>query len=152
MHLKNKLKLLICLLGVSLNMHANSLEYINPQDGPKAIGPYSPGVVADLSQGKLLFVSGQISVDAQTGMKVEGDIKEATRVTFENIARILKAAGCDFGNVVRMDVFLRDLKDFAAMNEVYATYFPQGKYPARQTVQCHIPAMIEISCIALVPN
>ena len=132
-------------------MPLNNLEYIHPKEGPKAVGPYSSGIVADLSQGKLLFVSGQLPIDAQSGMKVDGDIKEATKVTFENIARILKAAGCRFENVVRMDVFLRDLKDFPAMNEVYATYFPHGKYPVRQTIQCHIPAIVEISCIALVP-
>ncbi|HSX03553.1 MAG TPA: RidA family protein [Rhabdochlamydiaceae bacterium] len=129
----------------------DGIQAINPVDGPKAIGPYSPGVIADLSKGKLLFVSGQLPLDAQTGMKIDGDIKEATRVTFENIARILKDAGCTFEQVVRMDVFLRDLKDFPGMNEVYATYFSNGKYPARQTIECHIPAIVEISCIALVP-
>lgn len=149
MQLMNKI---LFLLGATITMHASEgLQHINPSDGPKAIGPYSPGVIADLSQGKLLFVSGQLPIDASTGMKIEGDIKEATRVTFENIARILKAAGTDFEHVVRMDVFLRDLNDFAAMNGVYATYFPNGKYPVRQTIQCHIPAMIEISCVALVP-
>ncbi len=133
-----------------LKNKVKGLEYIYPEAGPKAIGPYSPGVIADLSQGKLLFVSGQLPVDAQTGVKVENDIREATRVTLENIERILKEAGSSFDQVVRVDVFLRDLKDFAAMNEVYARYFSEGKYPVRQTIQCHIPAIIEISCVALV--
>ena len=128
------------------------IQIINPTEGPKAIGPYSPGIIADLSKGKLLFVSGQLPIRAATGEKIEDDIKEATHVTFEYISRILKSARSDFDKVVRMDVFLRDLKDFPAMNEVYATYFPKGHYPVRQTVQCHIPAIIEISCIALVPS
>lgn len=131
-------------------LKSDVIQHINPLDGPKAIGPYSSGVIADLSRGKLLFVSGQLPIDAKTGIKIDGDIKEATRVVFENIARILKAAGCDFEHLLRVDVFLRDLKDFAGMNEVYATYFPHGKYPVRQTVQCHIPAILEISCVALV--
>lgn len=129
-----------------------ALERISPPNGPKVIGPYSPGVVADLSKGKLLFVAGQLPFDPQTGQKIENSIQEATRQTLDNIANILKTAGTDFEHVVRMDVFLKDLKDFAAMNEVYGRYFKNGHYPVRQTIECHIPAMIEISCIALVPT
>lgn len=125
---------------------------IHPTDAPKAIGPYSPGVVADLSKGKLLFVSGQLPIDPKTGHKIDSDIKSATTQTLQNVLSVLKAAGTDFSHVLRVDCFLLDLKDFAAMNEVYSTYFPPGQAPARQTIQCVIPALIEISCIAIVPN
>ena len=129
----------------------SSIQAICPVDGPKVIGPYSPGIVTDLSHGKLLFVSGHLPVDPQTGQKIESSIQEATRQTMENIERVLIASGSSFDHVLRVDVFLRDMKEFPGMNEEYAKYFPNGHFPARQTIQSNIPALIEISCIALVP-
>ena len=113
---------------------------------PTAIGPYSPAVRA----GQLLFVSGQVALDPTTGSLVGGDVKAETRQVMENIRALLDAAGLDFSGVVRTTVFLADMNDFAAMNEVYGAYFGQP-YPARATVQVsRLPrdARVEIDVIA----
>lgn len=129
-----------------------AIQYIKPVDGPKVIGPYSPGVVADLSQGKLLFVAGQLPIVPETGERISSSVQAATRQVLENVERILKASGSSVEHVLRADVFLKDMKDFAAMNEEYAKFFPADKVPARQTTQSDIPVLVEISCIAFVPN
>jgi 2-iminobutanoate/2-iminopropanoate deaminase len=128
------------------------IQYIKPIDGPKVVGPYSPGVVADLSQGKLVFVAGQLPIIPETGERVSSSVKDATRQVLENVERILKASGSGLEYVLRCDVFLKDMKDFAEMNEEYAKHFPVGMFPARQTTQSDIPVLVEISCIAFVPN
>jgi 2-iminobutanoate/2-iminopropanoate deaminase len=113
---------------------------------PKAIGPYSQAVRA----GQLLFVSGQVPLDPATGQMVEGDIAAQTRRVFDNLAAVLKAGGRSFADVVRTTVFLADMNDFAAVNEVYGTYFTEP-YPARATVQvARLPkdARVEIDVIA----
>jgi 2-iminobutanoate/2-iminopropanoate deaminase len=113
---------------------------------PKAIGPYSQGVRA----GSLLFVSGQIPIDPATGELVDGDIAAQTRRVLQNVGEILKAGGASFDQVVRTTVFLADMDDFAAMNEVYGTYF-SAPAPARATVQAaRLPrnARVEIDVIA----
>ncbi len=115
---------------------------------PKAIGPYSQGVRA----GSLLFVSGQVPIDPATGNLVDGDIAAQTRRVFQNIGEILKAGGASFDHVVRTTVFLADMNDFAAMNDVYGTFF-SSPFPARATVQVsRLPkdARIEIDVIASV--
>lgn len=114
--------------------------------GPKAIGPYSQAV--DL--GDLVFVSGQIPLDPATQQTVPGDIKAQTERVLRNLQGIVEAAGLSLGHVVRTTVFLADLAEFPAMNEVYATFFPQDP-PARSTVQvAALPkgARIEIDAIA----
>ncbi len=114
---------------------------------PKAIGPYSQGIRAS----NLLFVSGQIPIDPATGNLIQGDIATQTRRVFDNLSAILKAAGGSLDNVVRTTVFLADMGDFAAMNEVYAGYFA-APAPARSTVQAaRLPkdARIEIDVIAV---
>ncbi len=113
---------------------------------PKAIGPYSQAILA----GNLLFCSGQIPLDPDTGALVEGDIALQTRRVLTNVGEILKAAGIKFDQVVKTTVFLADMNDFAAMNEVYATFFP-APAPARSTVAAAgLPkgARIEIEVIA----
>jgi 2-iminobutanoate/2-iminopropanoate deaminase len=113
---------------------------------PKAIGPYSQAIRA----GSLLFVSGQIPLDPATGQMVEGDIAAQTRRVFQNLGAILEAAGTSFDHVVRTTVYLADMNDFAAMNEVYGTYF-SSPAPARATVQAaRLPrdARVEIDIIA----
>ena len=115
-------------------------------DAPKAIGPYSPAVRA----GQLLFVSGQVPFDPATGNMVEGDITAQTRRVLDNIGALLKAGGLAFSDVVRTTIFLADMNDFTAVNEVYATYFSQP-FPARATVQvARLPkdARVEIDAIA----
>ena len=121
-------------------------QSISSADAPKAIGPYSPAVRA----GQFLFVSGQVPIDPATGDMIAGDIAAQTRRVLDNVGALLKAAGRSFGDVVRTTVFLADLNDFAAMNEVYGQYFPQP-YPARATVQvARLPkdARVEIDVIA----
>ena len=113
---------------------------------PKAIGPYSPAIRA----GQLLFVSGQVSIDPASGSFVAGGIKAETRRVLENIGALLKAGNLDFSAVVRTTVFLSDMNDFAAMNEVYGGFFAEP-YPARATVQvARLPrdARVEIDVIA----
>ena len=122
-------------------------EAVATDRAPKAIGPYSQAIKA----GSLLFCSGQIPLDPATGAMVEGDIAAQTRQVFANIAAILQAAGTSFDRVVKTTVFLADMNDFAAMNEVYATYFTSPA-PARSTVAAAgLPknARIEIEVVAL---
>ena len=119
---------------------------ISSPGAPKAIGPYSPAVRA----GQLLFVSGQVAIDSATGNIVDGGIAVETRRVMEQIGALLAAGGLSFSSVVRATVFLADLNDFAAMNEVYGTFFIEP-YPARATVQVsRLPrgARVEIDVIA----
>jgi 2-iminobutanoate/2-iminopropanoate deaminase len=114
---------------------------------PKAIGPYSQGIRA----GNLLFCSGQIPLDPATGQLVSGDIAAQTRQVFSNLQGVLSAAGASFDHVVRTTVYLADMDDFAAMNEVYATFFASPA-PARSTIQAaRLPrdARVEIDIIAV---
>ena len=121
-------------------------QAVTTSSAPKAIGPYSQAIRA----GSLLFVSGQVPIDPETGNLVEGDIATQTRRVFDNIGAILKAAHGTFDQVVRTTVYLADMNDFAAMNEVYGTYF-SSPAPARATVQvARLPkdARVEIDVIA----
>jgi 2-iminobutanoate/2-iminopropanoate deaminase len=99
-------------------------------NAPAAIGPYSQAVIA----GGFLFVSGQIPLDPAAGALVSGSIADETRRVFDNLKAILEAAGATFDNVVKTTVYLSDMADFSAMNDVYATYFSDPA-PARATVQ-----------------
>ena len=121
-------------------------QAISSPNAPKAIGPYSPAVRA----GQLLFVSGQVPLDPATGQMVEGGIAEQTRRVLDNIGALLKAADRSFADVVRTTIFLADMNDFGAVNEIYGQYFSEP-YPARATVQvARLPkdARVEIDVIA----
>jgi 2-iminobutanoate/2-iminopropanoate deaminase len=121
---------------------------VSTPSAPAAIGPYSQGIKA----GNLLFVSGQIPIDPATGVVVDGDISTQTRRVFQNLKAILTAAGTSFDAVVRTTVYLSDINDFAAMNEVYGTFF-SAPAPARSTVQvARLPrdARVEIDVIATI--
>jgi 2-iminobutanoate/2-iminopropanoate deaminase len=121
-------------------------QAVSTPSAPAAIGPYSQAIRA----GSLLFVSGQIPLDPATGQMVDGDIAAQTRRVFQNLGAILEAAGATFDHVVRTTVYLADMNDFPAMNEVYATYF-SSPAPARATVQAaRLPrdARVEIDLIA----
>src|SRR4051794_14437928 len=114
---------------------------------PEAIGPYSQAVKA----GGFVFTSGQIPLDPATGAMSTGDIKEQTRRVFENLKAVLGAAGSSLDRAVKATVYLADMSEFAAMNEVYAEYF-QATKPARSTVQAaKLPkdARVEIDLIAV---
>ena len=119
---------------------------ISSKSAPAAIGPYSQAVEAN----GMLFISGQLPIDVATGAFVEGGVKEQTRKSLENIGAILSEAGMGFENVVKTTVFLNDMNDFAAMNEVYATFFTSD-CPARaafQVVKLPKGALVEIEAIA----
>ena len=123
-------------------------EIIATEAAPQAIGPYAQAV----SLGDFVFTSGQIPIDPKTGAFVEGGIAEQTEQVLRNLAEVLRAAGTNLEGVLKTTVFLADMNDFAAMNDVYARYFSENK-PARATVQAaRLPrdARVEIECIALV--
>lgn len=129
----------------------NPLHKIETLNAPKALGPYSQGVFVN-GGNILIFVSGQLPIDPKTGKLIEGDIKALTKQVIDNLEAVLMEAGSRLDLVVRSDVFLKDLKDFAAMNEEYAKRFTGKIAPARQTIQvADLPmgSPIEISCIAV---
>lgn len=123
-------------------------EVVSTENAPGAIGPYSQAIKAN----EMVFCSGQIPIDPATGQFVSDDVAEQTEQVFKNLEAVLKAAGTDLGNVVKTTVFLADMNDFTAMNDVYARWFSENK-PARATVQAaRLPrdARVEIECIATV--
>jgi 2-iminobutanoate/2-iminopropanoate deaminase len=122
-------------------------EVISTQNAPNAIGPYSQAIRAN----GFIFVSGQIPVDPATQKIVDGGIAQQTEQVISNLEAILKAAGSGLDKVVRTGVYLRDMGEFAAMNDVYERFFPQSA-PARSTVEVgRLPkdARVEIDAIAL---
>jgi 2-iminobutanoate/2-iminopropanoate deaminase len=126
------------------------IERIYPSDSPRPRGPYSPAVRA----GDFIFVAGQGPIDPVTNEFTYGDIQHETRITLNNILRILTAAGASMTDVVKCSVFLRDGRDFDEMNKVYAEFFGEAK-PARTTVEAKFanPTMkVEIDCIAYKPK
>src|SRR5580700_4037241 len=115
-------------------------------EAPQPKGPYSPAIVAD----GFVFVAGQACVNPKTNDFDFGDIQAETRRTLQNISAILDAAGSSLKDVVRVGVFLADMKDFAAMNEVYKEFFPADQ-PARTTIGCQLRKIkVEIDCVAIV--
>ena len=123
------------------------MKQINTDKAPAAIGPYSQAI--DSGAG-LVFVSGQLPIDPATGAFPEGGVKEQTKQSLLNAKAILEMAGLNLSNVVKTTVFLADLGDFAAMNEVYAQFF-SAPFPARSAVAVKtLPkgALVEIECIA----
>lgn len=122
-------------------------EIISTHDGPKAIGPYSQAIKAN----GFVFVSGQIAIDPVTNTLVSGDVGFQTERVLKNLSGILEAAGSGLDKVVRVTVFLKNMGDFAAMNEVYGRYFT-SEPPARSTVEvARLPkdVLLEIDVIAL---
>ncbi len=121
-------------------------EIISTKEAPAAIGPYSQAV----KSGKLIFTSGQIAIDPATNTLIEGGIEEQTRRVLDNLKAILSARGANMYQVVKTVVFLKDMNDFAKVNEIYAEYFT-GDYPARSCVEvARLPkdVLIEIEAVA----
>jgi len=121
-------------------------QIIATDRGPKAIGPYSQAIKAN----GLIFISGQISIDPRTQQLIEGDVTKQTERVMENLKGIVEAAGSSLDKTLKTTVFLADMGDFAAMNEVYGRYFTQAP-PARATVQvARLPrdVRVEIELIA----
>jgi 2-iminobutanoate/2-iminopropanoate deaminase len=122
-------------------------EVISTKDGPQAIGPYAQAIKAN----GFVFVSGQVAIDPATQQVISGDVAAQTERVMKNLAGILKAAGSGLEKVVRSTVFLKNMADFAAMNEVYGRYFSAAP-PARSTVEvARLPkdVLVEIDVIAL---
>ena len=119
---------------------------IKTDKAPQPMGPYSQAIV----EGNFVFVAGQGPINPATGKREMGDVRSETKRIFENIRAILEAAGSSLDHVVKCNVYLRDITDFAAMNEVYQTYF-SAPFPARTTIQAGaLPGgiAVEIECIA----
>jgi len=124
---------------------------IKSPKSPKPIGPYSHAVEVKSHHG-MIFTSGQVALNPETGEMVQDSIASETKQVMENLEKILHSAGVDFPNVVKSTIFLTNLDDFAEVNEMYGNYF-HGDFPARETVQVvRLPrnARVEISMIALV--
>ena len=127
-------------------------KIIKTDQAPAPVGPYNQAVVAS---GAMLFVAGQIPLDATTGELVGSNVAEQTEKSLQNLAAVVKAAGSSFSQVVKTSVFLKDMNDFAAMNEVYAKHFGDEDAPARACVEvARLPkdVLVEIECIAMVPG
>lgn len=146
--MKKSILLLIVATLAYIPMQANNgVIPIETVEAPKAIGPYSQATRA----GSYIFVSGQIAIDPKTGQLVPGEIKEQTKQVLENISSILSSQGLSLESVAKTEVFLKDLNDFKAMNEVYGEVFTTK--PARATIEVSklpMGALIEISCTAYI--
>ena len=124
-------------------------QIIQTDKAPAPVGPYNQAIAAS---GKMLFCSGQIAIDPSTGTILDGDVQTQTKQVMANLAAVLEAAGADWSNVVKTGVFLKDMNDFAAVNEIYATYFDEATAPARACVEvARLPkdVLVEIECIAV---
>lgn len=129
-------------------MSGTMKEVISTEGAPKAIGPYSQAIRA----GGFIFTSGQVAIDPATQQVIAGDVAAQTDRVLKSLAAIFQASGSSFDKVVRCTVFLKNMGDFAAMNEVYGRYFTQSP-PARSTVEvARLPkdVLVEIDAIALV--
>lgn len=126
----------------------SSRKIIHTSKAPAPIGPYNQAVMA----GNTLYISGQIPMDPNTGELISGDIKEETRQCMENLKAILLKASMNFGQVVKASIFVKDMNQFASVNEVYGSYFEPATAPARETVEvANLPKFVnvEISMIAV---
>jgi len=122
-------------------------KVINTPNAPEPIGPYNQAILA----GNLLFVSGQIALDPQTGELISGDIKSETRKVMENIQGVLNAANMNFQNVLKATIFISDMDNFSIINEIYAEYF-DADAPARECIEAaRLPkdVNVEISVVAM---
>lgn len=156
--MKFKSKILTFLSATCLFATASLPVFANPEltqvmtdQAPKAIGPYSQAIRA----GSYVFVSGQIAIDPTVSKITAETIEDQTKQVLKNMEAILVAEGLTLENVVKTEVYLKDLKDFAAMNKVYGEHFIYTIKPARATVQISklpMDAMVEISCTAFIPQ
>lgn len=127
-------------------------DILYTKNAPEPIGPYSQAIILNIGSEKLLYTSGQVAIDPATGEFKGGNIKEQTHLVFKNLKAILSEANSELNKVIKTTVFIKDMNDFAAMNEVYAEYFGQSK-PARSTVEvARLPkdALVEIEIIAMI--
>ena len=134
--------------STKIKTQKNNKIVISTDKAPAAVGPYSQGILID----KTLYLAGQIALDPSTRKLVDGDIKEQTERVMENLGAVLNEAGYDFGDVVQSQVFISDMKNYRAMNEVYTKYFNEAP-PARAAVETVLfpGALIEIMMTAQKP-
>ena len=134
--------------STKIKTRKNNKIVISTDKAPAAVGPYSQGILID----KTLYLAGQIALDPSTRKIVDGGIKEQTERVMENLGAVLNEAGYDFGDVVQSQVFISDMKNYRAMNEVYTKYFNEAP-PARAAVETVLfpGALIEIMMIAQKP-
>jgi 2-iminobutanoate/2-iminopropanoate deaminase len=148
--MKKLLTLLIVLAllpSAGLAQNKANREVVLTKDAPPPIGPYSQAIKA----GGFVFASGQIAIDPATGKLIEGDIKAQTERVLKNLSAVLAGAGSGMDRAVKVTVFLKNISDFPAMNEVYAKFFPTAP-PARSTIQAAglaRDALVEIDVVAL---
>lgn len=142
-------KILLLVLTLTLLCGCATIKKIVSTDkAPAAIGPYSQAVIVD----DTIYCSGQIAIDPTTNEFVGGDVVTQTKQVFSNIQGLLEAAGSSLNKVVKANVFLADINDFTTVNEIYATYFEEGSYPARSAMEvANLPkgALIEIEVTAI---
>jgi 2-iminobutanoate/2-iminopropanoate deaminase len=127
-------------------------DIIFTNKAPKPIGPYSQAIKLSEENPYFIYTSGQVAINSKSGNFIGGDIKQQTRQTLENIREILHEAGSELKRVIKTTVFIKDMNDFAAMNEVYAEFFHES-VPARSTIQVvrlPVDALIEIEAIAYI--
>jgi 2-iminobutanoate/2-iminopropanoate deaminase len=125
-------------------------EIISTANAPQAIGPYSQAVKV----GSFVHTAGQIAINPETSQMVAGDVTAQVEQVMKNLQAVLAAAGTELGNVVKTTIFLRYMKDFSAVNEIYGKFFEEGK-PARSTVAVSalpLQALLEIEVVALIPE
>jgi 2-iminobutanoate/2-iminopropanoate deaminase len=125
-------------------------QAVSSSAAPRALGPYSQAV----RWGNLLFLSGQVGIDPQTGRLVDGGVEAQARQVFANMTAVLAAAGLDCGCLLKTTVFLKDMTHFKAVNEIYAAHVPEP-YPARSAVavrELPLAAEVEIEAVALIPE
>ena len=121
---------------------------VKTEKAPAPVGPYNQAIIA----GNFVFTAGQIPLDPNTGKLAENNIQKQTRLVIQNLEAVLKAAGTDLSKVVKTTVFLKDMNDFAAMNEIYAEFFSKNS-PARSAVEvARLPkdVMVEMECVAVI--
>jgi 2-iminobutanoate/2-iminopropanoate deaminase len=125
-------------------------QTITTPNGQPPVGPYSPAILS----GNLLFLSGQIALDAATGQLINDSIEAEAHKVMQNVGALLQAAGANYQHLVKVTIYLTDMANFATVNQVYASYFQDGVYPARETIgisQLPRAAQVEISGIAVLP-
>lgn len=139
--------LLVVTLSLSACSNSGYKEVINSDQTPEAIGPYSQAIQA----GDMIYTSGQIALDPATGEMVSPDIKAQTVQAMENLKNIIEASGSDLSRVVKVTLYIKDMNDFSAINDIYGSYFKYA-YPARSCVEVSsLPkgALIEIEAVAM---
>lgn len=135
---------------IQVEVHKMGKQVIYTEKAPKPIGPYSQAI----RTGNLIFLSGQVPIDPETGELARGDIREKTRRVLENLKGVLESQGLRMEDVIKVNIFLKDMRNFSPMNEVYATYFSSSP-PARSTVEVSgLPkgSDLEIEAIATIPD